>query len=310
MERARSVLDVDVERGEAILRDCLQCPDVTSSAYRLLADAVLTRNEPHEARRVLLLGRRRFPRSAPLLLALGRVERDLGHAQAAIATLAEAHRLAPEDEIIDSEYQRLLARFGSEEQQAEARIRPLLREASGRYELDDADGALETLNLAFQRSGDHPRVQARVLHRMALVELGEGRLNAALGRVRRALGYADLPAELQSALLVVRSEALLAKRLYAPAARAGRAAVTIFDDNPFAYANLALAEFRLGRRDAALEAFGQAIEHGLPRHLTYDQLEALGDRMLEDPAFGALVESAWPGARSSVQGSVTASDPQ
>jgi tetratricopeptide (TPR) repeat protein len=292
-------LEVDDARGEVMLRACLRCPDVTSSAYRMLADTLLGRGAADEARRVLLRGRRRFPSSAPLLLALGRVERDTGRADAALATLAEAHRLRPDDEFIEGEYQRLLARYGTPEQKAEARVRPLIREASGRFELEDADGALATLAVALQRAGSHPRVRGEVRYRMALVELGRGRSRAALRHVKDALdGGEAIPPRLRTSLLLVQSEAYLSLTAYPAAAQASREAAAISDENPLAHANLALAELQLGHRAAAREALSRAIERGLSRLLTFDQLVELGPQLLDDPSFDPLLDSGWPGARA------------
>lgn len=293
-----ALVDVSAARGIEALGDCLDCPDVSSAAYRLLADVLRGEGEHEEARRILLEGRKRFPRSVDLLVALGRAERRLGRTEAAIAAFGEAHRLRPSDELVESEYQRMLAQHGSPEQRAEAAVRPLIREASGRFQLEDHEGALEALALALERAGDHARVRADVLHRMAVVELGRAEAERTLALTARALKGGALRSDQLADLALLRSEAFLLQERFREARSASLRCIELRPRDPRAQTNLAFASLRLRRREEALSALRSAVDGGLPRLLTYRQFTALGEpveRMLQDPEFAAIIRKAWPG---------------
>ena len=292
------MLDDDAAAGIARLRRCVACPVVSPSAYRLLADAHGIAGDRTEARRVLLEGRARFPRSPYIFVALGRIERDLGHGAAAKAAFARAHALRPDDPMIESEWRRALAEFGTPDERAEAKIRPLIREANGRYELEDVEGARDTLETALERAGPHPRVIAEVLHRIALLELAEGRPKVALRRTRSAVSWEGVPAELLANLNLVRSEAFMTIGRWDLAEPASLRALELRPEDPRAAANLALVHHHLGRRAEALVAFRSAVDNGLPRILTFKQLVAVQQmkKMLDDPEFQAVAELGWPGA--------------
>lgn len=291
-----ALIDASPDEGIHALRGCLRCPDVSSATYRLLADVLRGEGRHEEARRVLLEGRQSFPRSPDLLVALGRAERRLGRVEAAIAAFGEAHRLRPQDELVESEYQRILARHGSPEQRSEAAVRPLIREASGRFQLEDFEGALEALNLALVRAGPHPRVRADVLHRMAVVELSRGRSGRALASSAEALEGEGLRSDQRADLALVRSEAFLMEERFREARSASLRCIQLRPEDPRGQANLAFASHRLGRKEEALSALQAAIEAGLPRLLTRRQFMALGEpveRMLEDADFATVIDLAW-----------------
>ncbi len=267
-----------------------------------MADLARGRGDKGKARQVLLEGRRRFPESASLLLALGRLERDEGRTAEAMSLLRQGVRLHPRDELIAAEYEALLARYGTPKERKAAEIQPLLREAAGRYEIDDVEGARQTLRLARRRAAGFPCLEATVDHRLALVALTEGEL----GRADRALGTAldecsDDPLT-RGDLLLTLSELRLAQQRWGEAEKAGRDALALSPADPLVWTNLALALAGLGRVEEALDAFEQAVDRGLSRRLTLDQLLALGEpveRLADKDRFRQLTRRGWPGAHDS-----------
>jgi tetratricopeptide (TPR) repeat protein len=297
VDRAEARADIDPVAAETDLRACLDCPDASPSGYRLLADLARGRGDRAKARLVLLEGRQRFPASASLALALARLERDEGRVKSALAVFAEAAREHPADEIIAREYEAMLARHGTPQQQREAEVQPLIREAAGRFELGDTDGARQTLELALERAKGLGDLSARIHHRLALIDLARGHHEAAATHARRGLDRAPREAPVRFELALTLGEIRMAQARWRPAIAATRAALELDGDNPLAWANLALGLAALGRLDPAIEAFSSAIDHGLSRRLTYAQLSGLGlpfERLSADPRFHGLAVRGWP----------------
>lgn len=297
MDRAEARADLDPEAAEADLEACLECPDASPSGYRLLADLARVRGDWDKARRVLLDGRGRFPDSASLALAFARLERDQGRIAEALAAFARASRAHPRDEVIAREYEAMLARHGSDEQKRSARVQPLLREAAGRFELGDVDGARQTLQLALERSDGLSGLAARIHHHLSILELSDGRLDRAARHASRGLALERDDRSLRFELSLTLGEIRMAEQRWEPAIRATRSALEIEAQNPLAWANLALSLAALGRMDDAIAAFSQAVDRGLSRRLTHAQLSALGmpyERLSADPRFDAILVRGWP----------------
>mgnify|MGYP006290551577 CR=1 FL=1 len=297
VDRAEARADIDPVAAEVDLRACLDCPDASPSGYRLLADLARGRGDRAKARLVLLEGRQRFPTSASLALALARLERDEGRVKSALAVFAEAAREHPADEIIAREYEAMLARHGTTQQQREAKVQPLIREAAGRFELGDTDGAVQTLELALERAEGLAELSAKIHHRLALVDLATGRHEAGAFHARRGLELAPPEAAVRFDLALTLGEICMAQARWKPAMAATRAALELDGDSPLAWANLALSLAAMGRLDPAIEAFSNAIDHGLSRRLTYAQLAGLGlpfERLSADPRFHGLAARGWP----------------
>ncbi len=300
LERAQAVAERSARAAEDVVSGCLACPN--EAAYRFWADLLKGRGDLDGAREVLLEGRQAFPRSTPMLLALARVERDLGRPHAAIAHLASARRLAPHDPLLESEYRRLVLRHGHPEARAEAELEGLLRLAAGRWALDDLDGALQALARAERQVADVPRLVAIVHHRRALVRLGVGDARAAEADAAAGLAQGTeaepLPMDTEVALQITRGEALLALGRYADARGANRQALDRDPTDPIAWANLAFAHLHLGEEDEATRALQRAVQAGLARHLTWEQLQGAAP----DPAWlmradlRPALEAAWPNA--------------
>lgn len=295
LNRASETAERSARQAEVQVQACMACP--TEAGYRMWADLLSERGALVESRRVLLEGHRRFPRSTPMLLALARVERDLGQPRSAISHLARARRHAPEDPVIDQEYRILVRRYGNPEDRAEAELDELLRLAAGRYALDDADGALEALGQALGVVEGVPRLEGVVHHRRALVLLGRG--DAAGAELEAAsgldVGASDLPPETEAALWVTRGEALMALGRYGDAKRATEKALERTPSDPLAWANLAFAQVALGNELQALDAFETAVRKGLPRLLTRDQLAAAAaEDWIARPEVQAIVRQGWP----------------
>jgi len=298
VDRAEARADIEPLRAEAELEACLACPDASPSGYRLLADLARGRDDRPKARRVLRAGHRRFPESGSLALSLARLERDDGNVQAALTLFAQAARAHPRDEIIAREHEAMLARHGTEAQRREAAVKPLLREAVGRFELGDVDGARQTLRLALKRTEGLADLRARIHHRLALIELSEGRYDAAAQQARRGRSLEPGDRALRFELALALSEIRMAEGRWEPALQATRAALALEHENPLAWANRALCHAALNDLDRAIEAFESAVDRGLSRRLTYAQLESLGmpfERLSSDPRFDALVARGWPG---------------
>lgn len=297
IDQAEARADVDPLAAEAALETCLDCPHASPSGYRLLADLARGRGDRAKARLVLLEGRRRFPASASLVLALGRLERDEGRIASAMALYREGARAHPRDEVLAREYEALLAEHGTEAQRREAELQPLLREAAGRFELGDVEGARQTLELALERASNLPLLSARLHHRLALVELASGRYPAAADHARRGLQAAADDEVLRFELLLTLGEVRMAEGRWRLALSPTRAALEIDGDNPLAWANVALCQSALGQMDDAIAAFTTAVDRGLPRRLTYNQLAGLGmpfERLSADPRFEAVLVRGWP----------------
>lgn len=301
VDRAEARADVDPLAAERELRACLDCPEASPSGYRLLADLARGRGDRTKARLVLQEGRQRFPLSASLALSLARLERDEGRVESALSVFAEAAREHPRDETIAREYEAMLALHGSKKQKAEAKVQPLLREAIGRFELGDADGAEQTLELALERARGLDELSALIHHRLALIDLAAGRYRASAAHVRRGLELAPSGSEIHFDLALTQGEIHMAQARWSAAASAARTALDVDGGSPLAWANLALSLAALGRLDPAMDAFAQAIDHGLPRRLTYAQLSALGlpfERLSADPRFAGVAARGWPGVEA------------
>lgn len=297
--RAEARSDSDPAGAEEELRRCLTCIDAPPASYQLLATLLDDRGKRDEARQTLQLGVRRFPSNVLLHRALGRMSLAMGRHREGISALGQAHRLRPNDEEIGREYQDALAAHGTKEDRLEAELQPLLLEAIGRYEIDDAEGALGVLEAALAKSKSVPRLRALVHHRMAIVHLGSGRLADAKKHLEEAMSAEKNGTELRADVLVSYAEVLLSEGKLPEAEEAANEAIAIEPKNPLAHANLAIARSLAGNADGAVSAFESAFESGLARRLTFSDFIAIGRpiELLEDqPAFRAVVKRAYPSA--------------
>ena len=257
----------------------------------------MSRERSGEARRTLQSGIGRFPSNVDLLRALARVSIQVGRHRDGLRALARAHRLRPSDPELSREYQAVLARHGNSQERLEAELQPLLLEATGRYELDDADGALEVLKIALEKSRGIPGLSAMVHHRLATVQLGAGRLQEARGHLETALSKETGPTALRAEVLVSYAEVLLSQGHWAKAEKTAEQAVAIEPQNPLAFANLAIARSLGGKKTDAIRAFEKAFESGLARRLTLRDFLAIGPPVagLEDhPDFEPMIRRAYP----------------
>lgn len=294
--KAEERSEADPAGAAEALRLCLGCPDTPPAAYRLLATLHQDRSKNDEARQILLLGTRRFPSNGELLVALGRLSIGMGRTSEGISWLGQAHRLRPSDEDLADEYKNALARHGTPEDRLEAELSPLLLEATGRYELDDAKGAVDVLQQALKKSKGAPRLRALVHHRLGIVYLAAGQHGPAKEHLEAGLRDEKAPTALRAELLVSYAEVLLSVGKLAEAENAASNAIEIEPSNPLAHANLAIARAMLGDRTGAIEALEDAFEAGLARRLTLDDFMAIGPiKTLEElPEFQAMVKRVYP----------------
>jgi tetratricopeptide (TPR) repeat protein len=294
---AETLSDSDAAAAERDLRRCLTCIDAPPATYQLLSTLLSDRGAKEEARQTLQLGVRRFPANVLLRSSLGRVSLAMGRHREGIAALGEAHRLRPNDEDLEREYQEALRAHGTAEDRLEAELQPLLLEATGRYEIDDAKGAIEVLELALKKANGVPRLTALVHHRMAIAFLGSSKLAEAKRHLEAAMKDEKNNSELRADVLVSYAEVLLSEGKLAEAETAASEAIGIEPKNPLAYANLAIARSLAGNGDGAIDAFEHAFDSGLARRLTLKDFLAIGppiEAIKNHPGFGAMVKRAYP----------------
>ncbi len=276
---------------------CLTCVDAPPASYQLLATLLGDRGAQEEARETLQLGTKRFPSSVLLQQSLGRLSLAMGRHREGISALAEAHRLRPNDEDIEAEYELALAAHGTKEDRIEAELQPLLLEATGRYEIDDSAGAIEVLQTALAKTASVPRLRALVHHRLAMVHLGAGHLAQAKKHLEAAMRAEKDHTDLRAEVLVSYAEVLLSEGKLGDAEKAANEAIDIAPKNPLAYANLAIARSLAGNRDGAISAFEKAFDSGLARRLTLHDFMAIGkpiDALKAHPGFAEMVKRAYP----------------
>lgn len=295
--RGEELLDANPEAGEALLNACLSCDDVGPATYRLLATVRIDRGAEDRARELLQSGVRRFPQSVLLWQGLGRLELSMGRQREGLSAIGAAHRLNPDDEALSEEYRDLLARYGTEEDRLEAIVHPLLLEAVGRFEIDDAEGALEVLATALKKADKSPRLRALVRSRLASVLVSLRRYDEARKHLALALRDAPTPSSLRAELLVTDSEVRLAGGDVQGAIQAASEAVAIEPKNPLAHANLGVSRAIAGNVSGAIDALYRAVDCGLGRRLTKEQFLGIGpplEKLKALPDFQRLLEHGWP----------------
>jgi tetratricopeptide (TPR) repeat protein len=298
--RAEQRSESDPAGAEEDLRRCLTCIDAPPSSYQLLASLLADRGAKEEQRQTLQLGVRRFPTSVLLLRSLGRLSLALGRHREGISHLGQAHRLRPNDEEIAAEYRDALKSHGTKEDRLEAELQPLLLEATGRFEIDDAKGAIGVLETALVKSAPVPRLRALVHHRIAIVHLGSGHLTEAKKHLVEAMSAEKNGSELRADVLVSYAEVLLSEGKLEEAEKAAGEAIQIEPKNPLAHANLAIARALAGNEEGAMSAFEAAFDTGLARRLTLSDFLAIGrpiEALKDHPGFTAMVKRAYPSAQ-------------
>lgn len=293
---AETLADQDPAQGEVALVRCLECVDAPPSAYTLLASLRSELHRPDDARRALQDGVRRYPNNGLLWMALGRLELANGRSREGLQALGTARRLRPDDANLAEEHDHYLLRYGSDEDRIEAKIQPLLLEATGRFELDDRGGALRALEAALVEVKGYSRLEAQVRHRMALVHLSAGELAQAQSNIELALAALPPTTTQRAEVLLTDAEVLLSLNKPKEAATAAQSAIELEPANPLAYANLGIAKALTNEPEAALNALEQGFRWGLARRLTPDQFLEIPaiQKLKSNPRFPSLMRSAWP----------------
>ena len=255
------------------------------------------RGSKMEARDVLREGLRLHAESEALWLALARAELALGRSREGLSAYATARRLHPDDETLEREYSEALARVGTDEDRAEADVQSLLLEATGRAEIDDLNGARDTLRAALGRAAKWPHLAALVRHKLAMVYLRQGEAKLALDEMEKLFAIEREPSDLRTDALVTYSEVLLALGRAEDAKRAAEQAIASAPKNTLAYTNLAIARVVTGDKEGAIDALHRAFDLGLARRLTLAEFLAIGpaiEKLKDHPDFAPMVRRAWP----------------
>jgi tetratricopeptide (TPR) repeat protein len=291
---AQELADDDAARAEALLARCTRCPKAPPAAFRFHASLLSERDAQGEARDVLHAGTRAHAGVAMLWTALARTELELGRTREALSAFDAALRLSPDDEELARERRDVLTRLGSPEDRAEADVAALITEAAGRAELDDLAGAQGVLETALVKAKGFAKLVALVQHRLALVYVRRSEPKKALAVLDGLLAGTREP-ELRADALVTRSEVLLGLGRAKDAIRDVEEAVALTPRHPLAWADLAIARVSGGDRDGAMKAFHKAVELGLARRLTREELLAIGPiaKLRTHPDFDGVVDQAW-----------------
>lgn len=295
-EGAEGLADEDLGAGLARAKICAACPGAPPTAYRLLASLESDAGEPDAALTTLRAATERFEHNTNLWLALARAEMSASQPRRGIRAYAQARRLAPQDENIDREYQYALTKHGTPEERIEAKVAPLLLEAVGRYELDDAKGAAATLQAALAAAKGAPKVEAKVHHRLALVAMSQGASKVAHKHFAAGLALLPGPSPERADLLLGYAELLVIDGRMQDAITAATEATTIDPEQPLAHANLAVAYAEIGKIDEALASLERAAHAGIARRLTRAALLQIGglSKLADDPRFDAWLDRTWP----------------